>query len=340
MEFGLALTGALLASACGDHRVPADQTAQRYAEQLTLQEQTIPDFKPVTATITSRDQAEARARLGGLLAVMSVRAGDVVRRGQLIGRVIDPQVGFQTQAYDAQIAAAQAQAEQAQAELGRTRDLFDKGVYAKARLDQQVAAARSAAGALNAARAQRAASAALGGEGAILAPADGQVLQSRRPGRIGCHAGPVRRHGHGGADGHQGRSPRGRRARAVGRHIGPSGRAANSALLDTSAVVTQVYPAVTGGQGDGRPHGARSWAGHGRPAGGHRHHHRPPQCVVLPRRFIATRDGVDYARVLGADGVATMCRSSSRPAPTADTTGGPLRPVPPGDVLVRGGAAR
>jgi RND family efflux transporter MFP subunit len=177
----LAMAAALLTAACGEQTTPAASIAPRFAERLTLQKQTIPDFKPVTATITSRDQAEARARLGGLLAVMSVRAGDAVRRGQLIGRVIDPQVGFQTEAHGAQIAAAQAQAEQAQAELGRTRDLFDKGVYAKARLDQQVAAARSALGALNAARAQRAASAALGGEGAIIAPADGQVLRADVP---------------------------------------------------------------------------------------------------------------------------------------------------------------
>ncbi|HXQ10485.1 MAG TPA: efflux RND transporter periplasmic adaptor subunit [Caulobacteraceae bacterium] len=335
---GLAMAAALLTAACGEQTTPAASTAPRYAERLILQEQTIPDLKPVTATITSRDQAEARARLGGLLAVMSVRAGDVVRRGQLIGRVIDPQVGFQTQAYGAQIAAAQAQAEQAQAELGRTRDLFDKGVYAKARLDQQVAAARSAEGALHAARAQRAASAALGGEGAILAPADGQVLRADVP------AGSVVTPGQSvatvtsgpmvirvevpEADAH---------ALSVGASVPVS--APQLRLAGASAVVTQIYPAVAGGQVTvdlTAPGLGQTMVGQRAVISltiGRRN------ALVLPRRFIATRDGVDYARVLGADGAAIDVPVQLAPGPTADTAEA-LSGVAPGDVLVRGGAGQ
>ena len=104
--------------------------------------------------------AEARARIGGTLVRLNVREGDFVRRGQVIGVVSDSRLGFEMRAYAAQASAAQAEAVRAQADLGRIRDLYQHGVYAKARLDQAEAAARAARGSLDAARAQTAASAA------------------------------------------------------------------------------------------------------------------------------------------------------------------------------------
>ena len=132
-----ALGAALLLGACGETKptVPAAQTAPSLG-RLTVQAQSIADLKPLPATLTTRDMAEARARISGVLVSLSVKEGDMVRRGQVIGRVKDDRLALQTGAFDAQASAAAAEAARAQADLSRTRDLFSHGVYAQARLDQ------------------------------------------------------------------------------------------------------------------------------------------------------------------------------------------------------------
>ena len=46
----------------------------------------------------------------GILTTLTVREGDTVAKGQVIGRIVDSQLGFQAGAYGAQAAVAQAQA--------------------------------------------------------------------------------------------------------------------------------------------------------------------------------------------------------------------------------------
>src|SRR5204862_451695 len=96
-------------------------------------------------------------RIPGILTMLTVQEGDRVAKGQLLGRIVDSQLGPQGGAYAAQAAAAEAQAANAQAELSRTRFLYDNGVYAKARLDQAQAGARAAEAQIRASRAQQAA---------------------------------------------------------------------------------------------------------------------------------------------------------------------------------------
>ncbi len=43
------------------------------AGRLTLQAKIVPDLKPVPATLTTRDMAEARARISGTLVTLAVR---------------------------------------------------------------------------------------------------------------------------------------------------------------------------------------------------------------------------------------------------------------------------
>ena len=146
-------------------------------ERLQVAERQVPDLKIVAATVTSQDMAEARARIGGTLVHLGIDEGDHVSQGEVIATVRDSRLGMETRAYDAQIAAAQAEYDRAKADLARTKDLFDKGVYAKARLDQMQAAADSAASQLDAAKAQRAASAELEAQGKVIAPASGMVTK-------------------------------------------------------------------------------------------------------------------------------------------------------------------
>jgi len=151
------------------------------AGRFQVRLQTIADLKPVPGTLTTRDMADARARISGVLVRLLVKAGDQVRQGQLIATIKDDRIALQTGAFDAQVSAAAAQATAAQADLSRTRDLFSHGVYAQARLDQVEAQAKAASGGLAAARAQRAASAEQGAQGAVFAPAAGRVLVADVP---------------------------------------------------------------------------------------------------------------------------------------------------------------
>lgn len=328
----MAAAAALLLGGCGGQReTPAPQPPVA-GERLTVRYEAVPDLKSVAATVTSRDQSEARARIGGTLVRLTVRAGDLVRRGQLIGMVSDPKIGLQTRAYAAQAAAAEAQSINASAELGRVQDLYDHGVYARARLDQAAAAARAARGVAAAAWAQRAASAQASADGAILAPADGRVLTADTP------AGSVVAPGQSIATVTAGpivlrvEAPESAAAGlrvgqpveiAAGQPGAPSGR----------ATIVQVYPAVETGKVIAdldAPGLSGAFIGQRvavRLALGQR------QALVIPNRFVVTRSGVDYVRVQDAAGGAVDVPVQLAPGPAPGQVEA-LSGVAPGDVLV------
>src|SRR3546814_14459380 len=131
--------GAVLLGACGEAKpaAPVQQTAPA-AGRLTVQAQTVADRKPVPATLTTRDMAEARARISGVLVSLAVKEGDMVRQGQVIGRVKDDRLTLQTGAFDAQVSAAAAEAARANADLSRTRDLFPHGALGRASWRERV----------------------------------------------------------------------------------------------------------------------------------------------------------------------------------------------------------
>lgn len=314
-----AMGAALLLGACGGQK-PAEPAgaAAPAAGRLTVRSQTVADLKPVPATLTSRDMAEARARIPGILVSFTVKEGDLVRQGQVIGRVKDDRLGLQTSAFDAQVAAAEAQAARANADLGRTRDLFSHGVYAQAQLDDVEAQAKAANAQVAAARAQRGASAELGAQGAILAPAAGRVLTADVP--VGSVVSP-------------GQSlARITAGPLVVRIELPEGQARALKVGDVvqlkpedlrgaagQGTITQVYPAITSGQVTadvsapglpqdliGRRVGALVKVGE-------------RQALIVPRRYIVTRFGVDYATLVRADNTAADTPVQTAAGPSPDT---------------------
>lgn len=312
---GTLALGGLSLAACGDKpdKAPADAT-RPVAGAIMVESRTVADMKPVAGEITTRDRGQAVARIGGTLIRLNVREGDTVRAGQVLGVVRDARVGLETAGYTAMVRAAEAEAERAEADLTRTRGLFEKGVYAQARLDQMQAAARAARGNLDAVRAQRAASAELGAQGSILAPGAGRVLKADVP------VGSVVMPGQTVAVVTSGplvvrvQLPEGQAgALSVGSVVqmtpdGPGGGV-------VTARVTQVYPSVDAGQVTadidasglsaaliGRRIGVRLPVGE-------------RQAVVIPRRFVSTRFGVDYVRL--ANGGETPVQTA--PGPDADT---------------------
>ncbi|TAJ73391.1 MAG: efflux RND transporter periplasmic adaptor subunit [Phenylobacterium sp.] len=334
-----ALGVALLVAACGDTKpsVPVAQTAPM-AGRLTVQARTVADEKPVPGTLTTRDMAEARARISGVLVALSVKEGDLVRQGQVIARVKDDRLTLQTGAFDAQVAAAAAEAARAQADLARTRDLFSHGVYAQARLDQVEAQAKAANANLNAARAQRGASAELGAQGAILAPAAGRVLVADVP--VGSvvmpgqtvatiTAGPmvVRIE-----------LPEGQaRALRVGDVVPLAADDLRGAA--TQGTISQVYPSVTGGQvtadvtAPNLPQDLIGQRVRARIKVGER------RALVIPRRYAVTRFGVDYARLVREGGTVSETPIQTTAGPTPDTIE-VLSGLRAGDVLTPAGPSK
>lgn len=334
-----ALGAAMFLAACGQREPAAPPAATAPAAgRLTVRSLTVADMKPVPAVLTTRDMADARARISGVLVSLSVKAGDVVRKGQVIGRVRDDRLTMQTGAFDAQVSAAAAEAARAQADLARTKDLFSHGVYAQARLDQIEAQSKSANAALAAAKAQRGASAELGAQGAILAPAAGRVLIADVP--VGSvvmpgqtiakiTAGPVVV---------RIELPEGQaQALKVGETVQLSPEDLHGAA--GPGTITQVYPSVVNGQitadvtAPNLPQDLIGQQVRTRVKIGER------QALIVPRAYVLSRFGIDYARLVGARGVISETPVQTAAGPSADTVE-ILAGLRPGDVLTPVGGAR
>ncbi len=334
-----ALGAALLLSACGEAKAPPPvaQTAPM-AGRLNVQTQTVADVKPVPATLTTRDMAEARARISGVLVSLMVKEGDMVRQGQVIGRVKDDRLALQTGAFDAQVLAAAAEAARAQADLRRTRDLFSHGVYAQARLDQIEAQAKAANANLAAARAQRGASAELGAQGAILAPAAGRVLIANVPVGSVVMPGQTLAKITAGPMVVRIELPEGQaRALRVGDIVQLAAEDLGGAVAQ--GTISQVYPSVTAGQvtadvsAPGLPQDLIGQRVRAQIKVGER------QALIVPRTYVATRFGIDYARLVRTDNTVSETPIQITAGPTAASVE-VLSGLRSGDVLTPAGIAK
>ena len=260
-------------------------------------------WQDVSAEIATVDQAQVLARIPGILTTLTVREGDMVTKGQVIGRIVDSQLGFQSGAYGAQAAAAQAMAAQAQGELSRVRFLYQNGVYAKARLEQAEAAAAAANAQIRAAQAQQAAVGAVAGQGSVVAPASGRVLKADVPAGSPVApgmaiavitAGPT--------------IMRLEMPESLADKVRAGSRVTASSIASGSGVgtVIKLYPSVTAGQVtadvdmpgiDNRLIGRRVAA---KVETGAR------KALLVPAGYVINRYGIDYVTILAKDGSAAQ----------------------------------
>lgn len=269
------------------------------------------NWQDVSAEIATVDQAQVLARIPGILTTLSVREGDMVAKGQTIGRIVDSQLGYQSGAYGAQAAAAQAQAAQAQAELARVRFLHDNGVYARARLEQAQAAAAAAQAQVRSAQAQQAAVGAVAGQGAVIAPATGRVLRADVPAGAPVApgmaiavitAGPT--------------IVRLEIPESLADKVRAGSRVLATALGSgqTTGRIIKLYPSVTAGQVTadvdmpgidntliGRRLAARVETG-------------SRKALLVPTTYIISRYGIDYVSVLAKDGSAAQVPVQTAPS--------------------------
>lgn len=158
-----ALAALLGLVACGKTPAPAEATP----EVRTVRVATVrsgPAEPPVFASglATSRDEARLAFKVGGVIAAIDVREGDVVKAGQRLARLEANEI-------DASVAQAEAGLAKAQRDLERGRTLFAQDVVTREQLDD-LGTAESVA------RAQRDATRYNRRYAEIIAPADGRVL--------------------------------------------------------------------------------------------------------------------------------------------------------------------
>ncbi|MAK64583.1 MAG: efflux transporter periplasmic adaptor subunit [Maricaulis sp.] len=146
------------------------------AETHTVEQTEIPDRKAVFATVESIDTITARARIGGTIGQLQVDEGDSVEAGDVLAVVVDDRLVPQIAAANAQANAFAAQFSQAEIDLVRAEDLYERGIYPQARLDQARTQVDVVSGQLAAARRSRDVLVQQSREGDVLAPASGRVL--------------------------------------------------------------------------------------------------------------------------------------------------------------------
>ena len=143
---------------------------------FTVQRSDLTDQKAVFATVESPNVVPARSRIGGTIASLSVKQGDLVTPGQVIAVVGDEKLLLQIRSLDAQIAGLQSQLAQAQIDLQRADTLARQGAGPRAALDQARTAVEVGTAALRARTAERAVAQQNLEEGQVLAPVAGRVL--------------------------------------------------------------------------------------------------------------------------------------------------------------------
>jgi RND family efflux transporter MFP subunit len=309
-KFALVVSSLALAvplASCGGAEQTAHKSVAPSGPRLVLMPSDTVNWQDVSAEIATVDQAQVLARIPGILTTLTVREGDMVVKGQPIGRIVDSQLGYQAGAYGAQAAAAQAQAGQAQSELARVRYLYQNGVYAKARLDQAEAAAAAANAQIRAAQAQQAAVGAVAGQGSVIAPASGRVLRADVPAGSPVApgmtiavitAGPT--------------IVRLEMPESLADKVHPGSRV-TAAGLGTGSVI-KLYPSITAGKItvdvdmpgiDNRLIGRRVAS---KVEVGTR------KALLVPSAFVTNRFGIDYVTLLAKDGSATEVPVQTSPS--------------------------
>ncbi len=303
-----------------------------------VQSASITDQKAVYATVESPYVVPARTRIGGTVASLSVRQGDLVTPGQVVAVIADEKLLLQIRSLDAEISGLQSTLAQAKIDLTRAETLARQGAGPRAAMDQARTALDVATSTLQARNAQRSVAQQTLDEGQVLAPVAGRVLT------VPLTSGTVVMNGDTVAT--IGEQPFRLRLRIPERHAIEL-KAGDPIRLDGrqlgvegggSGHLTLVYPLIEEGRvvadakvpdlgtyfvGDR----VRVWINAGTRA-----------AFVVPEDFVDTRFGLDYVRLRQADGStieAPVQRGEPTPLPALPNGLELLSGVRAGDVLVR-----
>ncbi len=143
-------------------------------------------------TVAAKTVTQVASKLPGRILDIAVRAGDSVKRGQVLARLDDSEIQARLGQARAALAAAEADAGRARADAGRFQNLFHQEAATQQDLDAAVAAARGGDARVYAARdAIREAESRLA-ETVLKAPFDGVVVKrDQEPGDMALPGGAV-----------------------------------------------------------------------------------------------------------------------------------------------------
>jgi multidrug efflux system membrane fusion protein len=146
------------------------------ADPFVVRTVEVADRKAVLATVEPAHQLVARARIGGTIASLTIKEGDIVAAGAQIALVTDQKLALQMQALDSRIGSQQSRRDQAKVDFDRVAELLKRGVSTQTQLDQAKTNLDVADRTLAAMQADRRVIAQQASEGAVLAPGAGRVL--------------------------------------------------------------------------------------------------------------------------------------------------------------------
>ena len=145
-------------------------------DDFVVKSRDVVDRKAVIATVEPIHQLVARARIGGTIAALTIKEGDIVAAGAVVAQVADEKLALPMQALDSRIASLESQRDQAKVDYDRVAELQKRGVSTQTQLDQAKTNLDVAERNLAALRGDREVIAQQATEGAVLAPGAGRVL--------------------------------------------------------------------------------------------------------------------------------------------------------------------
>ncbi|CAL1241113.1 efflux RND transporter periplasmic adaptor subunit [Candidatus Methylocalor cossyra] len=143
-------------------------------------------------TVSAQITAQIAPKVTGRILDITVRAGDRVRRGQVLARLDQSELQARLGQARSALAAAEAEAGRAAAEARRVQNLFDRDAATRRDLDAALASARGTEAQVGAAREAVRATESQLGETVLVAPFDGTVVRRHQePGDMALPGSPV-----------------------------------------------------------------------------------------------------------------------------------------------------
>ena len=131
----------------------------------------------VSGALRAVNSAVLKARVPGELQGLTVREGDAVKAGQVLGRVEASELQLRVNQAREQAQSAKAQVDVAQRQFDNNKALVDQGFISKTALDTSLANLNAAQSTYNAARSATEVAAKSAADAALRAPISGQVAQ-------------------------------------------------------------------------------------------------------------------------------------------------------------------